>query len=204
MKQYAKWLLVPLFASQFSASAADWGTDVSIFLGAARGGDEFNDNLSYTGKDRLEAGSGYNLGLGVRQGLGDNFLMQTNATYLFGDESASDGESELSRYALDVIGYYKLSPNWQFGLGLAYHLNIKYKVKLDAGTEEEADFDNALGYIASIGYEDTNDYGHIGRLELRYTVIDYDYSDDNATSTLLDTSSSQSANHVGLYYTYSF
>jgi outer membrane protein W len=203
-----KHIAVPLLAmSSFSALAneevSQSPVSFSVFLGIATGGEKlasirYDDDSS----DSIKAGSGLALGGGLNYQINSDWSVQSNLAYFFDSDNADNADIAITRLTLDVIPYYQINDDFKVGTGITYHLNPEFEYDFTNDANYNINFDNALGLVASVGYElqSINSW-----LEIRYTALDYEASKVKVANFSMDAQGEKvDANHFALNFHYQF
>lgn len=147
-------------------------------IGYASGGDKIGtiileDHNGRRSTESIDAGSGASIAVGRQFNIDANYSIAATIGYKTDSVQASNGDLEMSRMPLDVLGIYKVDSH-HFGLGISYELNPE----LDLSFLGSVDIDNALGLVAQYEYRTQSNIG----IGVRYTAIDYEASDFKAKS----------------------
>lgn len=108
----------------------------SIFGGITNGGDTLalgNANVTYSRdgeqvtavdySEKIKTGGFAVFGVGANYKVNERFSMQLNGGYHW--DRISDPDMTFTRIEVELIPYYQLSDNLQFGLGLVSHFSLK-------------------------------------------------------------------------------
>ena len=135
------------------------------------GGDKIAEVIFDDGsKETIYGGGTYMFGGGILvDTLSDSSIYQTQLTinYKFDSSNASNGDISWDRYPLELIQFFN-TDQWRLGAGLSYHLSPSVSGSGFA-SGFDANFDDALGFVAEIDYL-FDDQGFIGG---RISSIEY-------------------------------
>ena len=98
-----------------------------------------------------------------------------------------------SRYALEVIPYYRINNKYRIGLGLGVHTNAK----LCSDFNLNVDFDNANAAIVSVGRKMKSSDSW---LEFRLVSVEYSISNYDNNYRSFTMPKPFNGNHIGLSY----
>ena len=161
--------------------------------GADFGGEKLG-SVSFTNGDSADvrANNGILLAVGadIANGVNSPFRTQVFVGYKFGGPSADNDDITWSALPIDILEFYHFS-SVKLGVGIDYQLNPKLDVDIP-GTKFVSNFENALGYVAQVGWEPSQHYS----FDLRYTAISYQLS--GASNVKVD------GNVAGIYAAYKF
>lgn len=153
-----------LFASQSANAELDFLGQIGLH----GGGDDVVTALFTDGSsEEIKAGEFLEIDLGVAWDMG---ILEARITggWKYDTITAENGELDFQRFTSQALLLFAAG-DWRFGGGAAYH----FEIELDgSGVAEAADaeFDDALGYVAEIDYYFTEN-AYVG---LQYLDIEYD------------------------------
>ncbi|PWF55512.1 outer membrane beta-barrel protein [Massilia glaciei] len=182
-----------------SAQAQNTNSDVPekqtrffLQMGFTGGGDKIA-TIHYTdgSKGDVTFGSLIQLGAGVDYRINETYSVQASINDHLSSEGADNGSVRFTRFPLEVLGYYKVSPQWRIGAGARFVMGPNLKSRGAASGMGNGDFDNTVGGIVEAEYA----FGRNIGLKLRYVAEKYKVSGTSFTS---------SGNHVGLIGAYYF
>lgn len=139
------------------------------------------ETLITTSEGDVTSGGLVQLGLGLAiHGYSDADNLETHLSIGMKADSVSgtNGTVSFYRWPVELIQYLK-SDNFNFGLGLSYHLNPEEECDVDSQCDYVIKYDNALGYVIAANYVINRGSGSIREttVGVRYTAIEYQYSD---------------------------
>jgi len=175
--------------TQSPASAAN---PMRILVGAGLtfGGDEISSAEYESGGDvTIRAGGSVALKGGIDYQVTPEFSFQTSIAYHVDNASADNGSMRFTRYPLELLAYYHVSPDWRIGGGARYVISPRYS---SSGVVDMGDHSlkNTVGGVLEAEYL----YGDWG-FKLRYVKEEYKmkhYSDV------------YKGDHVGVFANYYF
>jgi hypothetical protein len=178
--------------AQGTAPAPQKNTRFFVQMGFTGGGDKIA-NVEYTdGTDGdVTFGSLIQLGAGVDYRFNESFSMQASINDHISSEGADNGAIRFTRFPMELIGYYNVTPQWRVGGGVRYVSGAKIKSRGVAASFGNGDFDNAIGGIVEAEYAMGDRVG----IKLRYVSEKYQLSGTNAKA---------SGNHVGVFGAFYF
>jgi hypothetical protein len=204
----AKYLGLALLAtsnfSVFANNDEETPFSASVFAGIATGGEKLA-NIEYDNdtSDSIKAGGGLVIGAGLNYSLDENWSIQSNMGYFFDTDNAENADIGITRFTLDVNPYYQINDDFKVGAGITYHINPEFEYDYTNIFKTTTEFDNALGFYVTLGYElqSLNSW-----IELRYNAIDYTVSNIKLSSVNMDITDTPTidANSLMLNYFYSF
>lgn len=142
-----------------------------LSAGLSAGGDDLaTASYGYGGEDDLEAGGGVYLGGGVEFPFypGD-MALRTTVGYQFDSINARNGDASFDRVPWEALLLLGPGPH-RFGVGLAYHTDVRYEYSDDYGLDIDAEFDDATGLVLAYEYRFAPSFA----LAVRYTDIEYE------------------------------
>ena len=165
-------LIVPAFADSKKS------TDVTGFLsgGLTFGGDTLGTVVYDDGDtENIKAGEFFFFSGGVLA-TQDNFQLQGSIGYYSDEANADNGDVGFTRIPLEFLTFWK-QEKFRLGGGLTYHVDPEFEIDLDGDPNNgKVKFDDALGFVVQADYLFDNGF----TLGVRYTAIDYEYSDIDA------------------------
>jgi hypothetical protein len=196
MKKFA----VAAFALAMASMSAQAQTYVPVeqknyrFLAGAGitfGGDrlataEYEDG----GEIDIRAGSMLALYAGVEFAVNPNVALQANIGYHVDNASAENGDIRFGRYPIELLGYYKVSPQWRIGGGARFVNGVKLSSS-GAGDIGDFEFKNTTGLVLEGEYSINPNLG----LKVRYVSEKYETKEFNTK---------HDGNHVGVLLNYYF
>lgn len=150
-----------------------------IIGGLAFGGETL---VSTSGED-LDAGGFVYLGAGILfEPKNSDLMYQFSLGYKTDNVAFSgpSGDSTISVMPLDAVVFYKME-NLRLGAGLAYYLNPKWELCIDAVGCSTASFDDSLGLVLELRHQFTD----ILFWGARYTNVSYDIGSASADANNL-------------------
>ncbi|MDG1694608.1 MAG: hypothetical protein P8I13_07120 [Porticoccaceae bacterium] len=171
---------------------------LSFIGGITLGGDEIAF-LSYIdgSTDYVYAGRFAYIGGGLEYDINEDYILQLNAHYHWDSATAVNGDLTFSRYAFEVIPYYRLNDKYRIGLGLGIHTNVK----LSSDFNLNEDFDNANAAIVSVGRKMKSSDSW---LEFRLVSVEYSISNYDNNYRSFTVLKPFNGNHIGLSYHWLF
>lgn len=158
-------------------------------LGLHGGGDNVVTALFTDGSsESIKAGEFLSIDLGIAWDMG---ILEGRITggWKYDTITATNGSLDFQRFTTQGLLLFAAG-DWRFGGGAAYH----FKIELDgSGVAESADaeYDNALGYVAEIDYYFTEN-AYVG---VQYLNIEYD-----RTTAFGQTAATFDASSIGLVF----
>ncbi|CBL44536.1 hypothetical protein HDN1F_09530 [gamma proteobacterium HdN1] len=141
----------------------------AVFSAAVHfGGDDLAVVYSRDETEKIEAGGGYLLGLGIEFPLVPNEIaLRTGVSYLYDSIDADNGKAEFKRLPWDAIVLF--GNQFRFGVGATYHTVVEYEFRQDWGQRISANFEDELGLVALAEIAVMPNF----TVHLRYTDIEY-------------------------------
>ncbi len=126
-----------------------------LTFGASFGGDEFAE-VSYSdgSSSAITAGGSIQMGGGLLVDFTQLPLQaQTMMTWHVAGAGASNGSLYFHRFPLELLGFYKLTPQLRLGGGLQYAIGPKSELSNGSKTQSLiTHYGNALGFVVEGGY----------------------------------------------------
>lgn len=119
----------------------------------------------------------------------DQYETQITVGLKKGGPSAKEGSVTWSDTPVEIMEFYRTG-EMRMGMGLQYQINPKLVVDLPS-QKETTKYDNALGFVAQIGWAPT-DKPYPFSVDLRYTAIKYKENNTGNTNNI-------GGNVVGIY-----
>jgi hypothetical protein len=162
-----------------------------VGMGFTGGGDKIA-TIKYTDGDKGDVtfGSLIQLGAGVDYRVNDAFSLQASINDHVSSQGGSNGSLRFTRFPMELLAYYNVSPQWRVGLGARYVSGAKLKATGVLG-DGSIKFDNTVGTIMEAEYAMNKQFG----LKLRYVVEKYEVT---------GLSGKASGNHLGALVNYYF
>jgi len=139
-----------------------------VGAGLTFGGDEISSAEYESGGDvTIRAGGSFALKAGIDYQVTPDFSIQTSIAYHGDNASADNGSMRFTRYPLELLAYYHVSPDWRIGGGARYVVSPRYT---SSGVVDIGDhtLKNTVGGVLEAEYM----YGDWG-LKLRYVKEEY-------------------------------
>lgn len=169
--------------------------DSVISFGYDPGGDKLI-NVIFTNGDSssIRANEGVSLSAGAIFYHTSDLTWQTQVTIgvKYMPVYAHNGQVEWTTYPVELLGFYNTNLI-RFGAGLVYQVNPHISTG-GAASLYQANMDNALGYIAQIGFRAKKRRGF--SVDLRYTAIRY--SGDQVVGGVSQTASNVDGSSAGI------
>ncbi|MFL6657350.1 MAG: outer membrane beta-barrel protein [Massilia sp.] len=179
-------------AQDNTAAPAAKQTRFFLHMGLTGGGDKIA-NIQYTdGTDgNVTFGSLVQLGAGVDYRVNESFSLQASINDHVSSQGGDNGSVRFTRFPMELIAYYNVSPQWRIGAGARYVSGAKIKSRGVASDIGNGDFDNAVGALVEAEYAIGE---HVG-IKLRYVSEKYQLSGTNYKAK---------GNHAGVFGAYYF
>ncbi|QYF92327.1 carbohydrate porin [Massilia sp. PAMC28688] len=147
---------------------------------------EFEDG----GEIDIRAGSMVALYAGAEFAVNDQMALQANIGYHVDSATAYNGDIRFGRYPVELLGYYKVSPQWRIGGGARF-VNSPKLSSSGAGDIGDFEFKNSTGLVLEGEYSINPSLG----VKVRYVSEKYETR---------DFVSKHDGNHVGVLLNYYF
>jgi len=166
-------------AASMQAAMADPAGQVRglVGLGLTVGGDTIGTvNYNNGTSSDLTAGGTVDLRGGLEYWLqGQPVALELSMGYHTDRVSANNGDATFTRFPLELIAHYALSPQLRVGVGARKSLNTKLDVSIDNG--EHTKFKSSVGGIAEVEYFFTPQFSLKGRYVVERFTSDDAYKD---------------------------
>lgn len=147
-------IITLFFATSSYAQDGDSGTPVRLLLegGIEFGGDELFSVLFTTGDEQtIRAGQGGYIAAGAQFDVPSvpQLMFRGSIGYKFVTTAADNANITFTRVPLNLVGYYRINPDFRIGIGASKHLNARLK---GDGFFADEDFTSSWGGRFEFGY----------------------------------------------------
>lgn len=154
------------------------------------------------GLSQVQAGDFWQIGGGLHWQLEDKPVEVTMAGYYhFDSVDADTSTGSFDRFPLELLGYYRVNPEWRVGGGVRYVLWPSMET-VKSGSTSNIDFKNTVGLVLEAGYGFSDRFW----VNARYVAEQYQARKARSGAATLAASSMPKSNgsHLGINFSFIF
>lgn len=174
-----------------------------VTAGVTHGGKNMANLISANGGlAQVQAGDFWQIGGGMHWHLDDKPIEVTLAGYYhFDSVDADTSTGGFDRYPIELLGYYRVNPEWRVGGGLRYVLWPTMET-IKSGSETNIDYKNAPGLVFEGGYGFSDRFW----VNARYVIEQYQARKARTGAVTINTSALPKTNgsHFGVNFSFIF